>query len=138
MMVKKWFEVREIFGEFFLWFESKRLNAKFKDWFEYSYFVNKKGISKPWDVKLWDLLLKVKSTLRFKKSSTTYLFSLMPMLLFSLRHDYSSDEKYMQYTCNLLGINIGNKDVRTWVNAVKRFLSGWHAAGVIKEALTLG
>jgi len=149
-MVEKWFEVREIFGEFFLWFESGRLNKNFKNWLDYSEYIQKNGISEPWDVKLWNLLIRCKRLIKkfyrkciqekqiqLKEREIKDLLAILPLLLFSLQKNYSITEKSLLRACNLLRISSGKKDIFTWIDAVKKYLSYWHPAGVVQEAICL-
>lgn len=148
-MIEKWFEVRNTFGEFFLWFESKRLNKGFRGWLHYSDYIHKNGVCEPWDVKLWNLLVKGKVLIKScresihrkctkcKKRKTSYLLPVMPLLLFSLRQNHDVDEKSLLYACNLLNISSEKQDVSSWIDAAKKYLSDWHTTGAVQEAIAL-
>jgi hypothetical protein len=149
-MIGKWFGVRNTFGEFFLWFESRRLNKGFRNWLDYSDYIHENGISEPWDVKLWNLLVKSKTLIgslckkyikkdqiKLEKTDTTYLLTAMPLLLFSLHQNHDVDEKSFLHACNLLEVSSEKKDVSSWIDATKKYLSVWHPGGIVQEVIAL-
>jgi len=149
-MIKQWFNVRNTFGEFFLWFESTRLNMNFQDWGNYSNNIHKNGVRAPWDVKLWNFLIRIKAVIAqfykvaFRKNQaksnrkkTAVLSSVMPLLLFSLKEDVSFDHDLMSQAFDLLEISSENIDASAWIMATKKYLSIWHPAGIVQEAMCL-
>lgn len=149
-MVEQWSDVRNTFGEFFLWFESKRLNKNFRNWLDYSSYVYKNGVSEPRDVKLWNLLIKIKTFIaktnkaaiqkihiKSKHKRTIFLPSVMPLLLFSLGEDFDVDQKMLLRAFDLLGISSDKTDPSAWIIATKKYLSYWHPTGVVQEAIAL-
>ncbi len=147
-MIQRWFELRDVFGEYFLWFESKRLKRDFKNWSEYSDYTYIKGISEPVDVRLWNLIKRASEVLRINKkellrngqgfwrSQTAKLLPVMPLLLFSLSDNGEVDE----YNINkayyrLKGISEHKMPV-SWLDASIEYLKEFKVGGIIERFLT--
>ncbi len=140
-MIEKWFEVRNTFVDFFFWFECRRLNKNFKDWLDYSAYIHEKGIAEPWDVKLRNFLSEGRALMRnckgrVRKKSRKDHLSVMPLLLSSLQQN-TIDNKSLLQACNLLEVTSEKENVAAWLDATKKYLSNWHPAGIVKEAVAL-
>ena len=147
-MIQRWFELRDVFGEYFLWFESKRLKKHFESWPQYSDHTYKKGISEPVDVKIWNLIKRLNEILRINKktaigngrfmwrSHTAKLLTVMPLLLFSLGKngevdEYNIDKAYYR----LKGVS-DHKMQLSWFDASIEYLKEFKAGGIIERFLT--
>ena len=133
--VQHWFEVRDLFGEFFLWFESQRLRQSFTDWGAYSRYVQK-HVHDPWGdrVRRW-----LKGGLRragdgLPRGSKRFNWAVMPILLFSLAQDEVHDALLVEGR-KLLCLPQRVDGVRDWMEAVKVYLGIFHPQGVIAELL---
>jgi hypothetical protein len=136
-MIQRWFEIRDLLGEFFLWFESRRLGTNFENWMGYSRYVQRKGIQEPWNVQVREI---VKQAFQFKKLITktkkSKLLPIMPLLLFCLEPN-GCNEGYLTRARNLLSNGKNDQISFDWTSLVKTYLTRYHPGGVVAKAIRL-
>lgn len=147
-MIRRWFELRDVFGEYFLWFESKRLKRHFKNWSKYSDYTYRQGISEPVDVRIWNLMKRGNEILRINKkvalrnglffwrSQTAKLLPVMPLLLFSLGKNAEVDEYNIGKAYYRLKGMSDHKMPVSWLDASIEYLKEFKAGGIIERFLT--
>lgn len=143
-MIDRWFQVVNIYNQFFLWFESMRLGKEFSNWKEYSNYVSEKrqdsvlncvvrGFRDAVHRGLLSFWTKERRVERFRKSRTFQL-AVMPTLLFSLKRE-SINYELLNRGQRLLGLPETNSNLPAWQEATKNYLSSFHPEGVVKELI---
>jgi hypothetical protein len=147
-MINSWFEVRDVFNQFFLWFESDRLNTCFHDWMEYSDYIYKRGASEPATFKIRNFVQNWRNKIFFGgnlftqnmgfiwKSKMSFLLPVMPLLLFSLGKDLRANQDYLASASAKLDFTNNNKSL-DWLDLTKNYLCLYHPGGVVSEALQM-
>jgi len=135
--VNKWYNVREVFGDFFMWFESERLGIPFRNWMNYSKYISKNGIREPFDIKLREM---IKNSINEKKvnlkTKLSRLLPVMPLLLFGLeRTDGSCNNKLLDNALPLL--DLSKKEEKRWLFAVGVYLSKYHPGGGVEKTIEM-
>ncbi len=147
-MIKKWFEVRSAFSEFFLWFESTRLGNKFESWLDYSNYIDTKGPKAPFDVMIWTHLKYLRDIFssfgknssnkrKIKRNKMAKLLPVMPLLLISLNEDGRFKEGILRDAFLKLNGSRSNEEKSTWLDLTKEYLSQFHPSGVVQQAIDM-
>ena len=145
-MIERWFEIREIFGDFFLWYESTRLCHEFKGWDEYADCVEHRGAGEPLDLRLRSVLWLALSFIQGRSKVTGDMMSpihrcrrclgIMPLLLFSLTPDLHVEPSLVARAAGLLDQSVSAVDMALWKKLVERYLLTFYPTGVVRDALT--
>lgn len=148
-MIERWFEIRNLFGDFFLWFESCRLKKLFESWQEYSDFIFRKGVKEPGDVRFYKVLKNLRMSTLFlkaedqksktivKKSKISLLLPVMPLLLFGLSKEQKNGDGWLKDAWHKLNGSNDFADQLTWLDVTKSYLSKFHPGGVVEQALRM-
>ncbi len=123
---KWWFDVKRLFGEFFLYFEERRLGLRIRDWADYA------GIAKAEDrLEFRSLLahLAGKGTLSIRggvlKARRGRLIALMALLLFAVREDRIL-EALLGRAAFMFGRRPSGDPLKDWLCLTEAFLRLWH------------
>ena len=134
-MAQRWFDVRDLFGEFFLWFESQRLKQAFANWGAYSGYVQQ-HVRDPWGdrVRRW-----LKGGVRTQKGgiprgSKRFNWAVTPTLLFSLTQNGIHGDLLAEGR-KLLRLPQRAAGVQSWMEATRVYLGVFHPHGVVSELL---
>ncbi|RLB06068.1 MAG: hypothetical protein DRG83_01190 [Deltaproteobacteria bacterium] len=132
-LITWWFEIQELYDEFFKQFEQIRLGVKFKTWLEY---VNLRKFDRKYSIKR-RLLETAKAGSKVKEfrswkavlnGKEAYLLGIMPLLLFSLKRD-GYDDGLLSRAEELLKISVNGNEETKWKTLTDRFLLLWHETG---------
>jgi hypothetical protein len=139
LMMREWFEVRDVFSEFFLWHEGNRLHREFNDWVSYSDYVSNHGLGEPSSLRFRWWLGEVRRKAvpaRHGESASVRkktLMRVMPILLSSLQSDLTGNGEIVRRASEILRAD--RKAQSTWQELVEAFLRAYHDRGIVKEIL---
>jgi hypothetical protein len=143
-MINKWFEMRGVFGDFFLWYESTRLRYKFRGWDEYAQYIENHGATEPFDLKLRSILLSVQWFIQKRNRRknnippihrTRSILKIMPLLLFSLTPDLQVEPFFVEKAASMMGYQTSDIDLALWKSLTQEFLLFHYPTNVVRKAV---
>jgi len=143
-MIKKWFQIRDVFGNFFLLYESKRLHHEFKGWEEYPQYIKDHGAEEPFDLKFRSILWHTRCAFqkRAKEENnrspiyrTWSVLKIMPLLLFSLTSNLQVKSELLEMAAKRLGHSSMTTNPNLWKRLTREFLLSYYPTNVVREAV---
>lgn len=134
-LIQWWFEIQQIYDEFFHYFEQKRLATTFDNWIEYADLPKPEGkFSLRAAIKqavqgvfVSHSLKEIYEDVMFNTDKAK-LIAIMPLLLFGIRKNgYRSD--YIEKASQLLHFSSDGTDEEQWDLLTAKFLRAWHEGG---------
>ncbi|MGA2990431.1 MAG: hypothetical protein ABSD88_08140 [Candidatus Korobacteraceae bacterium] len=139
---RRWFEIRDTFGTFFLWYESARLRRKFLDWEDYARHVRAVGAAEPFMLRLRSLAHRVRR-LSSRNGELTpiagcrQMLAVMPLLLFSLQAELHVRESEMRTAATWMALPFAGTDAARWRELAAVYLARFYSSAFVTTVCSL-